>query len=367
MLDAEIVYLYAYDIAKEADLAAIERMMRGMAERFDLGRIKDAPRDFPVFRPLAVQLNAMDVEGPNGALRLVPSVKLFSVGAMSVKVRVPVRVGTIADLAVYRDLRLADGAMLSDKAQELGRQVFDRIRPHLDTPVRDLSLPEGYTVFCVASPIDGEEDAGEWLARNERHVAALLVGEADPACLSAQEVRDTTQCNYSYYKRDLAVIDWDAALLVDAPKDYNDTLYVLELANLQLEELRSYDRQLDDVLDKAYGDVARAARPYVFGARQRVLNELREITMDLTQVADELGNITKFFGDWHLARVYMGCAVRFHLAEWEKTVGEKLHALDALYTRLLNDSNNRVMLWLETAIVALFIIDLAIIVLLGNR
>lgn len=366
-MDAEIVYLYAYDIGNEADLPAIERMMRGEAERFDLGRIKDAPRDFPVFRPLAVQLNPLDVQGPGGRIRLLPSVKLFSVGAMSVKIRVPVQTPTLAGLAAYRDLRLPDGVPLADKAQELARQFFQRIRPHVDTPVRELALPEGYTVFCVSAPIEGGENAEAWLAGHERDVAALLVGEADAACLSAQEVRETTQYNYSYYKHDLAVIDWDAALVIDAPKDYNDTLYVLELANLQLEELRAYDRQLDAVLDKAYGDVERAARPYVFGARQRVLNGLRQITMDLAKVADELGNITKFFGDWHLARVYLGCSARFHLAEWEKTVGEKLRALDALYTRLLNDSNNRVMLWLEVSIVALFIIDLAIIVLLGNK
>lgn len=365
-MDAEIVYLYAYDIGNEADLPAIERMMRGAAERFDLGRIKDAPRDFPVFQPLGVQLNPVEVDGPQGRIRLVPSIKLFAVGAMSVKVRVPVQVQSLAGLANYRDLRLPDGVSLADKAQELGRQVFDRIRSHLDTPVRDLALPEGYTVFCVPAPIAGGENAEEWLARNERDVAALLVGETDPACLSTQEVRETTEYNYSYYKHDLAVVDWDAALLVDAPKDYNDTLYVMELANLQLEELRAYDRQLDGVLDKAYDDVERAARPFVFGARQRVLNGLRQITMDLAKVADELGNITKFFGDWHLARIYMGCSARFHLAEWEKTVGAKLRALDALYTRLLNDSNNRVMLWLEASIVALFIIDLAIIIVLGN-
>ena len=36
--------------------------------------------------------------------------------------------------------------------------------------------------------------------------------------------------------------------------------------------------------------------------------------MDLTQVTDELSNITKFIGDWYLARIYMGCVARFHLS-----------------------------------------------------
>jgi hypothetical protein len=198
-------------------------------------------------------------------------------------------------------------------------------------------------------------------------VAALLVAEPDPDRLSRQEVQDTTKYRYSYYRRDLAVTDWDAALLLDVPEDYKDTLYVLEVANLQLEELRTYDRKLDQVIEKAYGDVERAARPFAFGARQQVLGGLREIRMDITKVADEISNITKFFGDWHLARIYMGCAARFHLAEWESTVSQKLRTLDGLYTMLQQDGMNRAMLILEMSIVALFVIDLIIIVVLGIK
>ena len=61
------------------------------------------------------------------------------------------------------------------------------------------------------------------------------------------------------------------------------------------------------------------------------------------------------------------CAARFHLSEWEGTVGQKLRALHGLYTILQQDSMNRVMLGLEVAIVALFVIDLVIIAVLGIK
>jgi hypothetical protein len=234
-----------------------------------------------------------------------------------------------------------------------------------------LPEPEAYTVFCIRTPADGGAEAcngGEseaWLQGHEREVAALLVGEPDPARLSRQEVEDTTKYRYSYYHSDLAVIDWDAALLVDTPQDYSDTLYVLEMANLQLAELRIYDQKLDRVLDKAYDDVEIAVRPHAIRARQRVLRDLREIRMDITKVADETSNITKFFGEWHLARIYMACAARFHLEDWANMVSQKLRALDNLYTMLQQDSTNRVMMILEVAIVALFVLDVIIIVALG--
>jgi len=362
-MNAEIVYLFAYDIAHEVNLTVVEAAMRGTAAWLDHGRLKDAPQSFPVYRPLTIQMNQVNVEGPHGPLVLSPSVKLFDIGALSVKVRVPVHVSAPSDLSAFRDLQFCDGTTLADAVHVIATQVFQRIRPQLDTPVKALAQPEGYTVYCIPPADLAAGEAAEWLVHNEREIASLLVGETDPARLSRQEVSDTVQHSYSYYQHDLVVIDWDAALVIDTPEDANDTLYVMELANLQLEELKIYDQQLDRVLEKAYIDVARASRPGMFGPRRRVLDELREIKMDLAKVADEISNITKFFGDWHLARVYMGCASRFHLAEWENTVSQKLKALDGLYTMLLHDSNNRVMLWLEVSIVALFILDLFLLVM----
>jgi len=93
------------------------------------------------------------------------------------------------------------------------------------------------------------------------------------------------------------------------------------------------------------------------------LHELREIRIDLERFSDELSNITKFFGDWHLARIYENVAARFHLADWHKTIDAKLKTLADLYQILNQDRTNRWMLILEVTIVLLFIIDLVVLVL----
>jgi hypothetical protein len=132
---------------------------------------------------------------------------------------------------------------------------------------------------------------------------------------------------------------------------------VLELANLQLAELEAYDQILDDCLERSYRDLGRRN----VRARTHVLRDLREIRIDMARVSDELMNITKFFGDWHLARLYEHVAARFHLSDWHHTVEEKLKTLDELYGILKHDQNNRWMLILEATIVLLFIIDLVIL------
>ena len=101
------------------------------------------------------------------------------------------------------------------------------------------------------------------------------------------------------------------------------------------------------------------------GRVQEIHRNLREIRVDLERFNDELSNITKFFGDWHLARVYRNVSARFHMSDWQTVVNEKLKTLGELYQLLQQDWVNYWMVILETTIVLLFILDLIIIVLMG--
>jgi hypothetical protein len=228
-----------------------------------------------------------------------------------------------------------------------------------------LSDEEAYTVFCVNGPLKSSDGATiraeEWLAAHRRQVAALLNEEANPDCLSDQEVEESTGKYFSYYENDVTVIDWDAALIVDDPRSFDEILYLMELSNLQLAELEAYDRILDAAVDRSYRDLSSSARWRRMKTTTGVQRELREIRIDLARLSDELSNITKFFGDWHLARVYKGLSDRFHLADWHRTIDEKLKTLDDLYQILRSDQNNRTMMVLEVTIVLLFVIDLVIL------
>ena len=133
-------------------------------------------------------------------------------------------------------------------------------------------------------------------------------------------------------------------------------------------ELEACDRLLDAVLEEAYRDLSanNSLRGMRRGKSKSTLKDLRELRIDLARFSDDLSNITKFFGDWHLARTYQALASRFHLADWHKTTDEKLKTLGELYQLLQADRNNRVMLVLELTIVLLFVLDLAMLFRTGH-
>lgn len=364
----QVVYMYAFDVAYEMVRRPVDRLLGQAVAEFAPSAGKRHPRQFFFFRPQMVCLPPVERMTARGPARIERAVRLLPVGAISVTVRIPFEVKGLDELVSYHDLHFADGASVYEEARRLAEDVRTELASYYVRPVEQLRDEEAYTVFCINSPLPGDlqpdsgaavRSAEDWYFANRRSIAGILTEEPNPELLSDQESEESTARYFSYYRRDLAVIDWDAALVVDEPQFFDEVLYILELANVQLAELEAYDRILDHTVERSYRDIA--VRRFRSFNTTRVQRELREIRVDMARLSDELSNITKFFGDWHLARIYQGASARFHLSDWHRTIDEKLKTLDDLYQLLRAEQNNRWMLILEASIVLLFIIDLILL------
>ena len=362
----EVVYIYAFDVAYDTARKPVQELLGQPVQQFVVDATKRSPRQFFFYQPQMIRLPATERIGPQGPVRVERIIKLLPVGAVSISVRVPFAVNDVEDLVAFHDLQFSNGA-LHDEVRRLALDVVAELSGHLIRPQPQLPEEEAYTVFCMAAPLlnaaNEPMNAEQWFRAHRRQVAALLTQEEEIERLSKQEAEESTARFLSYYDDDLVVLDWDAALLVDAPQDFNESLYIMELANLQLAELEAYDRLLDDALERSYRDLGGSS----LRSRINIMRQLREIRIDLARLNDELSNTTKFFGDWHLARIYEKIASRFHLSDWHQSIAGKLKTLDDLYQILKQDQNNRVMVWLEAAIVVLFIIDVVVIVVMGLK
>jgi hypothetical protein len=359
-LRGEVVYFFAFDVAYDMDRTTIATLVGHPLEPFHVNARKRGPRGQVFYRPLVARLPVVERALAGQSLSFQACIKVLPVGALSVMVRVPFAVGSLGELHRWHDPAFDVGGTLEQWAIDTAERARAELAAYAVRPHPRLPEGEFYTVFCLdaASPgINGS--AASWLEANRPTVAGLLTKEADPAVLSDQEIVESTDCWLSYYRRDLVISDWDASIVIDDPSDFDATLYVIELANMQLEELEAYDVFVDESLERAYRDLGHRRSP----RRRGVLRELKALRIDLARFSDELSNITKFFGEWHLARVYENIARLFHLGDWHRTIDEKLRTLDSLYEMLKQDQNQRLMVWLEAGIVLLFIIDLVAIFL----
>jgi hypothetical protein len=255
-----------------------------------------------------------------------------------------------------------NGQTFDQAACEICAKVISSLRDVMVQPM-PISTPEAYTVFCMTD-LGGACDVSAWVDSQRSEIAQLLT-ETSRQTLSASQIDEVLRLRRSFATTDLVVIDWDAALVVDLNGYSDDILYVIELANLQLEEYKMMDERLDRQLDRAYEDVKRRPLGF-FGASTRILRSLRLLRVDVTKLNDEVTHISKFFGDWHLARVYRDAAERFYLDHWRKSVEERLSQLDSLYSVVHADISNQRMFWLEVIIVVFFAIDIAML-FFGHR
>jgi hypothetical protein len=354
-LRGEVVYQYAFDVANEIRLNGVESLLGSRPVSFSVRLDRPAPRSVPLSTPLTFELAPPAARVHGVPIRLV--VRVYAVGVVSVTIRAAFELDALAELVPFHKPTLVDGRLLDALVRDVCAEVCRGLEGRLIRP-GPVSEPEAYTVFCLTR-LGGEVDVSSWLEAHRREVAGLLAATA-PNRLSEQQAEEVLRLRRAFETGDLVVIDWDAALVIDLDGYAEDVLFVLELANLQLEEFRWMDRVLDQYLDQAYEHLARR-RWWAFGAATAVLASLRRLRIDQARLADDVANATKLVGDWHLARVYALARERLHLDQWRTSVGDRLKQLDELYTLTRGELYDRRMLWLEVVIVVFFAVDLLLL------
>lgn len=352
----EVFYLYAFDVADEIRTDKAEKILAKKTVPFGPSNERLVPKDIPFYRPLSIdpQRGAWRIEGqPVQTL-----VRIYDVGVVSVLISVPFEAQSLKELLRFHRPVLDDRVPLDRAAHELCRSVVDNLREYLVSS-SEVDIPEAYTVFVVRQ-IDQVSDVGRWCEDQRREIAGLLA-ETEPAALSEQQIDETFRHKISFENDDVAIVDWDAALLADLSGEIEDEIHVLELANLQLEELVLMDKRIDVYLNRAYEELERS-RPKIWSWKRGEIEKLRRFRMDVAKITDEVSNISKFFGDWYLARIYLAARDRFHLATWRESIHARLLHLDNLYETLRSEANEARMLFLEAMIVLLFIVDLVAVI-----
>ena len=125
----------------------------------------------------------------------------------------------------FHNPKLETGETLDAVALKLCSEVCDSLKGLMVARTEFPPPPEAYTVFCLTD-LAGVNDVNRWLEGQRRAVAGLLT-ETVAEQLSEAQVAEVLRIQRSFENTDLAVIDWDAALVVDLTGYVDDVLYAL--------------------------------------------------------------------------------------------------------------------------------------------
>jgi hypothetical protein len=345
------VVQYAYDVGLSIDLDECARRI-GDSQRHAIPRLRQPPRYFD-FDPQP--LRATQRRQPPEILGRRPDAEvdllLFDFGAVSVSYRIAIA-GPLADLARLSGALHDNEALLADSRQAV-EDLLRLVHPAVTRPAVAPAV-EDYVIFelrAVAPALSVQE----LFASHASDLGRIL--RADTTALSDQETADALQCRMSFSRDDLAVIDWNAALLFDrAPEDVRA---VLEFANVELLELRVLDAQLDRALEESY-EVLTRRRSGMWGIRplRRELNHVARMQADSAILFEGINNALKLLGDHYLARLYKLTAQRFHLGEWDEAILRKIKTLESIYEKLSNQAATLRLEVLEWIIIVLIAVSI---------
>jgi hypothetical protein len=345
--------LFVYDVADTIDLERLRTVRGAGVARAPLQLRREASSEFiqyPV-APLIVRL--ADLEEPRATVRA----KLFDFGVVSLRITVPFA-GTWDDFGALTR-RLRRDPALEAQARAALDDVLAEIAGALDDP--HLALVEDYFILEVER-FEEAVEGGRLTGPLGPALAKLMLFEDRE--LVAAEQQETLRQAFSYFPDDLAVVQWDAAFIYDRADGAEAVEDILEFANSQLVEFRTYDARLDGELDAIYRlEPGRPAGRFLRrGAGERAA-QVRFLLVDVFELTDRTANALKIIGDAYYARLYRAAAARLGLADWQRQIDAKLRSVSEIYRVLQDQAQAARSETLELIIIALVAVEALIGVL----
>lgn len=240
------------------------------------------------------------------------------------------------------DIVVVEGSVVfknifDEKIPDIKENIFTVSRQVLQKYNTYKNFDEEYGIFCV-SQYDGQP---EEFFNKSAVIAAFLKSEKEP--LDLKEIQQTLEASIKYAKDDLLIVDWDGAFIFDSSGDFEETIEILEIANLQLLKYRILDFELDRRLNKLLKLLWRQQRERFSFFR---INEVKEMVREIIQVRSQsmiefeiVERNFKLIGDWYSARVYNLLEKKFHLDSWRKIIKDKFETLEDIYAMASENFN----------------------------
>jgi hypothetical protein len=309
--------------------------------------------------PVAVNLGSSTVILGGVAHEAELSARLFDFGVISLRARLAAP--SACSWSQYVAFGAAAGAASAwTPALERARgQLLPRMMAAIEH-MEESRVTEDYVVFRVHRM---EDTAGRRLtaeALTDSDVARLLIGEPRPLAEAARH--ELLSQRFSYFEDDLAVLTWNAALVVEPTVEDTDVQYVLEFANAQLLELRLYDAVLDAELPRIYHAIAQARRGFHLAGRRysRVLASLQSRVTDANELVERVENSLKVTDDVFLARIYSAALEIFRGRTWRSGIDRKVAIVRDTYGMLNAESQARRTEILEVVVILLILIEVVL-------
>lgn len=186
----------------------------------------------------------------------------------------------------------------------------------------DGAFLEEYTIVCVSNVLARPDD---FVDTNRLALATLL--RNTPRAVSEVEADQILTSRTRYTDRDLTIVDWDGALLIDADEDFRSDIELLKIGNYELLGYRLLDRAIERNLEKVRLALESKRHLQFFS---NVVREALEQRLELLLDFEKAEQSLLLIGDWYSSQLYRLIVDEFYIDEWKAAVKGKLDQLESI-------------------------------------
>jgi hypothetical protein len=181
---------------------------------------------------------------------------------------------------------------------------------------------EEYSIVCLA---DVAEAPDEFVQANRLTLAGLLRNV--PRAVNEAETDQILASRARYTDRDLVVVDWEGALLIDPSQDFRSDVELLKIGNYELLRYRLLDRAIERNLQVVRDELESKRRLNFFSS---VVREALEQRLALLLDFEKTEQLLLLIGDWYSAQLYRLIVDEFYIDDWKVTVKSKIEQLESI-------------------------------------
>jgi len=316
VFSGNILIVWAYDVGDDINLQKIE-------ESRDIIKIPlHLPKHFKQYNvPLAIEL-----PHPHSDSYCISS-KLYSFGAISLTYKIPFK-DTLENLRVNCN-------ELANKYQEQSikdaQSIYKKIKQFTIQP-KFFQTSASYVVIQV-DPQPAVLDLTQLQKEYGSTIASTLRFETE--LLSEFQKNEILDSAIGYFRGSLIVIDIDAAFVYE--EEYDDITDLFEFANIQLLELRFFDRLLDQQINSIYERKETtlswgAYLPFFGTFFSDPVGQLRKLKADISVITERLESSIKIAGEPYYSEIHNLLADKLDLKNWHEGIDRKLQIVEDVQT-----------------------------------
>jgi len=160
-----------------------------------------------------------------------------------------------------------------------------------------------------------------------------------------------------YSPQELVVVNWNSAFIFQS-LEINDTTELLELAVMQLLELRVYNDVVEQALTRLYNELSERTPLFRSSKYKHLSRDIMRLFVDTMEISDRIDNSLQFLGDPYFARIHRTAVTQFNIPRWQKQLRDKLEILRQINEMLVDQIGAQKSLNLEIAIVFLIVLEI---------